>query len=190
MMCPAAVAWRHRGARDGFEVVIVRGADDGYRFNGDVAAVEGGIAWAVRYSLLVDRSWKTQSAQVSSLSPSGAWERRIEADGRGGWHVDGESAPDLAGCLDVDLEASAFTNALPVCRLRLAIGDAADAPAVYVNAVEPRIERLEQRYERLPDDGAHARYDYVAPAFDFRAILVYGSDGFVLDYPGIAIRVA
>jgi uncharacterized protein len=41
----------------------------------------------------------------------------LEADGHGQWKVDGEAAPQLDGCLDVDLEASAFTNALPVHRL-------------------------------------------------------------------------
>jgi hypothetical protein len=34
------------------------------------------------------------------------------------------------------------------------------------------------------------RYDYTAPAFEFRCELVYDAAGLVLDYPGIASRAA
>ena len=115
---------------------------------------------------------------------------RLDGDGTGGWRVDGEEAPQLAGCLDVDLEASAFTNALPVHRLGLDVGQRADAPAAYVRALDFRVERLEQSYERLQDRGRQSHYDYISPVFDFRAELVYDEFGLVLDYPGIAVRVA
>ena len=50
------------------------------------------------------------------------------------------------------------------------------------------VERLEQRYLRLPDDSGRQRYRYRAPAFDFECELVYDESGLVLDYPGIATR--
>jgi hypothetical protein len=183
-------AWRHRDARDGFEALFISSSDDGYRCDGDVAAVEDGSAWAVRYSVVVDRLWTTRSVHIWSLSAEGSWDLRLEADGQGGWHLGGVPAPDLDGCLDVDLEASAFTNALPVNRLHLPVGASADAPAAYVRAHEARVERLEQRYARLADDGERSRYDYAAPAFDFRDVLVYDAAGLILTYPGIAERVA
>ena len=52
-----------------------------------------------------------------------------------------------------------------------------------------RVERLEQEYRRIEDDGPHQRYDYHSPAFDFACDLVYDASGLVLDYPGIATRV-
>jgi len=45
-------------------------------------------------------------------------------------------------------------------------------------------------YVRLEDDGPRQRFDYTAPRFDFRCVLVYDESGLVLDYPGIASRVA
>jgi hypothetical protein len=51
------------------------------------------------------------------------------------------------------------------------------------------VDRLEQVYLRAPDEGARQRYDYSAPAFDFRCRLVYDQSGLVADYPGIAVRV-
>ena len=113
----------------------------------------------------------------------------LAGDGRGTWRVDGKAAPRLSGCLDVDLEASACTNALPVRRLGLRPGERADAPAAYVRAPILRVERLEQSYARLAGDGERARYEYLAPAFDFTAVLTYDRFGFLLDYPGIAVRV-
>ncbi|MGH8826930.1 MAG: putative glycolipid-binding domain-containing protein, partial [Jiangellaceae bacterium] len=88
------------------------------------------------------------------------------------------------------LEASAFTNALPVNRLGLEAGERAEAPAAYVRALDLRVERLEQSYARLPDDGKRSRYDYRSPAFEFAAVLTYDRFGLILDYPGIAVRVA
>ena len=182
-------SWRHVGARDGFEVLFVHGSGDGVRCEGEVSAVEHGVAWAVSYDLLLDSEWRTRSVHVACLTPSGRAASLLETDGHGRWHVDGEPSYGLDGCSDVDLEASVFTNALPIRRLRLAVGESADAPAAYVRVPELRVERLEQRYQRLPDDGPHARYDYRAPAFRYRAVLAYDESGLVVEYPGLAVRV-
>ena len=186
---PAAAAWRHLGARVGFEVVFLRREGDGYRVEGYATAVEDGEAWGIRYAITLDAGWTTRSAHVVGRSTAGAYEVQVDGDGTGGWRVDGTPAPELDGCMDVDLEASACTNAFPVRRLALGVGDRADAPAAYVRASDGRVERLEQTYVRLPDDGEHSLYDYASPAFDFRAELVYDRFGLVLDYPGIAVRV-
>jgi hypothetical protein len=183
---PRQAAWEHRGARRGFEVVFVAADGGGWLLEGHTTAVEDGEAWAVRYALAVDSGWVTRSARVSGR----AREVALEADGAGGWLVDGERAPELDGCLDVDLESSALTNALPVHRLRLAVGQAADAPAAYVRALDLGIERLEQRYERLPDDGGRQCFHYAAPRFAFECRLRYDEFGLVLEYPGLAVRAA
>jgi hypothetical protein len=152
--------------------------------------VEEGQAWAVAYVVEVDGGWATRRARVTGHSPAGRFERTLEADASGAWRVDGAPAPELDGCLDVDLEASACTNALPVHRLRLGVGAAADAPAAYVRAADLAVERLEQRYEQLPDEGAGRRFAYAAPRFGYADRLTYDAHGLVLDYPGLATRVA
>ena len=186
---PGTAAWRHLDARVGFEVVFLQREKDGYQLDGHSAAMDDGQAWGIRYTLGVDASWATRSAHIIGRSAIGASEVELEADGTGRWWVNGERAPHLDGCLDVDLEASAFTNTLPVQRLALNVGQQADAPAAYVRALDLRVERLEQSYLRLPDEGRNSHYGYVSPAFDFSAELVYDEFGLVLDYPGIAARV-
>jgi uncharacterized protein len=187
---PVTAAWRHVGARDGFEVLFLQQEEDGYRFRGHATAVEEGVTWSVVYTIVLDAGWATRTAHVLSRSTAGERECLIERHATAGWRVNGRHAPELSDCEDVDLEASAFTNAFPVHRLRLEVGESADAPAAYVRAPNLRVARLEQRYLRLPDDGARACYDYEAPAFEFRDVLVYDELGLILEYPGIAVRAA
>lgn len=185
---PASAAWRHREARSGFEVVYFHHLDDGYRIEGCTTATENGQTWDVGYEILLDQTWTTRRAHVSGRSATGSSATLLETDGAGTWQVDGAAAPHLDGCRDVDLESSAFTNALPVHRMRLGVGDRAAVPAAYVRAMGLAVERLEQVYVRVGDEGAHERFVYTAPAFEFTGELVYDEAGLVLDYPGLAVR--
>ena len=185
---PASAAWQHRDARSGFEAVFFQPLPDGCRIEGCTTAVEDGATWTVGYEIVLDAAWTTRRAHLSGRSAAGARSAVLEADGAGRWRVDGAYAPRLDGCLDVDLESSALTNALPVHRMGLGVGRRADAPAAYVRAADLTVGRLEQTYLRLPDDGPHQRYDYAAPVFDFACQLVYDESGLLLDYPGIAVR--
>jgi hypothetical protein len=185
---PLIAAFRHRDAREGFEVVSVTVGRTDVRAHGQTAAVEDGQAWSVRYVITLDEAWHTRHAQVWGLSAMGERDVIVEIDGAGRWRVNGHLRPDLDGCLDVDLESSAWTNMIPVRRMGLGVGEAAEAPAVYLRAVDLTVERLEQTYRRLPSDDGLQRYDYRAPAFDFESRLVYDEAGLLLDYPGIASR--
>ena len=187
---PPSAAWQHRDARAGFEVVFARREGYGHRVEGATTAVEDGAAWVVRYDIRLDAAWRTRSAHVVSRTAGGVRDVAVETDGAGHWRVGGHTVAELDGCLDVDLESSALTNAFPVRRLGLGVGEWAEAPAVYVRAVGLEVERLEQRYVRL-EDGEHGqRYGYDAPRFAFACELAYDATGLVLDYPGIAARAA
>lgn len=185
---PATAAWQHLGARAGFEVVYFQPRGGGCHIEGWTTAIEDGGAWAVEYAVQLDATWATRTARVRGRSLAGLCSTLLEADGRGRWLVDGKIAPHLDGCLDVDLESSAMTNALPVRRMSLPVAARAAAPAAYVRAVGLAVERLDQTYARTPGEGTRRCYDYSAPAFDFKCRLVYDESGLVLDYPGIAVR--
>jgi len=185
---PVTAAWHHRGARLGFEVAYFAPSGQGYHIHGCTTAAEDGQTWMVRYAIRLDQTWATRSARITGRSASGIRHARLESDGLGRWQVDGEAAPRLDGCLDVDLESSAMTNALPVHRMGLPVDARASAPAAYVRALDLSAGRLDQDYARTSDEGRHQRYDYAAPVFGFTCQLVYDESGLVLDYPGIAVR--
>ena len=182
---PPAAAWRHQDARDGFEVVFLAEDGDRVRVSGHTTAVEEGEPGWVGYEIELGAGWVTRRARVHGRSARGERETLLEADGAGAWRVDGEPAPALDGCLDVDLESSAFTNAFPVRSLRLDRGVRTNAPAAYVRALDLRVERLEQTYTRLGD----RRFGYDCRRFDFNCELVYDEAGLVTAYPEIAARV-
>lgn len=111
---PREAAWQHRGARAGFEVVFFDERDGGCLIHGCTAAIEDGTPWTVEYAIELDSAGATRSARISGRSAAGPRSALLEADGAGRWLVNGQAAPLLDGCLDVDLESSAMTNALPV----------------------------------------------------------------------------
>ena len=192
---PPQAAWEHVAARSGFEVTFFDALDGGgHRIEGSTCGVEDGVGWVVRYVVEVDDLWRSRRAEVWGRTADGAARRVLEGDGAGGWRVDGARDASLDGCLDVDLEASACTNTLAVHRSALTVGDEVDAPAAYVRADGLGIERLDQRYRRLPDGsdegtGRVIRFHYDAPRFDYAATLAFDRQGLVLDYPGLARRV-
>jgi uncharacterized protein len=185
---PPTAAWRHVEARHGFEVAWFDRYGAGRRLRGHSTGLEDGRTWSVAYDIRVDADWCTRHASVTELSPTGAASTELESDGAGSWWVDGVPAPELDGCLDVDLEASGMTNTLPVHRLALEPGAAAQTSAVYVR-LGTATERLDQTYRRADTDGRPFRLEYSAPAFDFTCTITFDRAGLVVDYPGIAVRV-
>ena len=188
---PPFAAFEHRDAAVGFEVVFFRSTPNGLVVDGHTTALEQGEPYAVAYTIELDARGYTRRAHVRGQSARGRHETSIEADGEGRWTIDGTRVPELTGCLDVDLEPSSLTNAFPVRRMALEVGHRSAAPAVYVRALDLRVERLEQEYARLDDaaDG-RVRFDYACPRFDTRCLLEYDGSGLVLAYPGLAVRRA
>lgn len=181
---PATAAWRLYDAHDGFEVVAIEAGPDGVRFAGTSVGVEDRAPWSFRYVVEVDASWHGLRATVDTAEG-----RRltVETDEPGRWLVDGIRAPELDGCLDIDLEGSAVTNTAPVHRLGLDVGAEGESAAVYVRSTLA-VERLDQTYRRLPAESGFA-FAYASPRFDYRATLAFSDDGLVAEYPGIAQRM-
>jgi uncharacterized protein len=185
---PATACWQHRGLRSGFEVTYFAPRPHRVRIEGTTAGLQDGDTWIVTYAIDLDNSWCTRAARITTRTSLDVHTCRLTCDGAGRWEVNGNPAAHLDGCYDVDLESSAMTNALPVHRLGLAVGESMAVPAAYVRVRSGGVERLDQRYERGEDRDGHQQYAYAAPAFDFRCQLVYDESGLVLDYPGIAAR--
>jgi uncharacterized protein len=176
---PAFAAWRFVGRVDGFEVVYISPG----RLRGHTSAVEDRQPYAVRYEIAFDDRWRTRQARVASDTLAGRRETVLVSDGQGTWTVDDRPAPQLDGLIDVDIEASACTNLLPVHRLTLPAGEVIAASAAYVQALDLTTTRLDQTYRRRQD----GRFDYTSED-DFKAVLEYDASGLIVSYPGIATR--
>ena len=183
---PERAGWRHHTARDATEVVAFSaGPGAGWTLSGVVTGVEAGSTWAFAYDVTVDAGWVSRAARVRSVL-SDAAEVRLVHDGAGRWEVDGRHRPELDGVLDVDLEASAVTNTLPLHRTGLPVRTA--GPAAYVR-LDLTVERLDQWYGPTEPVAGGWSVPYQAPRFAAELTLLYDRAGLVVDYPGLAERV-
>ncbi|WP_166347124.1 putative glycolipid-binding domain-containing protein [Phytoactinopolyspora limicola] len=133
----------------------------------------------IAYEINCDTAWRTWRLTVQAAGEPPLALLRDDTDG---WkHPDGTPRPDLAGCVDVDIALTPFTNTLPIRRLGLDPGQSVDIRAVYVQFYPHlSVTTSNQRYTRL-DHGAGYRYE----SGDFRADLQVDSDGVVTEYPGL-----
>jgi uncharacterized protein len=150
----------------------------GLRLAGTVLTAAHGTPLDVRY--LVEAGPDGRTRRVELALDGGATYRVLVADGAGGWRwEDGPELTEVAGALDVDLVATPATNTLPIRRLGLEVGQAADLAVAWVQFPGLEVIRSEQRYQRLAAD----RWQFSTG--DFRAELLVDPDGLVLDYAGL-----
>jgi len=137
-----------------------------------------------RYRVRCDATRRVREVLVDPLD--GRAPLHLRADGAGAWTDGaGTALPALAGCIDIDLAISPFTNTLPIRRLAFAAGEARILTMAYIRAPELTVGPLRQRYTRLTAD----RYRYENVDDDFTAELPLDDAGLVLDYPGLFRRV-
>ena len=170
-------AWR-RLDTPGLELATWRPRADGALLAGRVLLLEEGAHLSVDYRIEVDAHWVTRVVEIDLVADGTPAALRLEHDGGGGWRRDGSHEPALAGCLDVDLEVTPLTNALPVNRLRLPEGGAAEVVAAWVHFPGLGVERAPQRYQRL----ASTTYRYTGLGTGFTAQVEVDQEGLPVIY--------
>jgi hypothetical protein len=95
--------------------------------------------------------------------------------------LNGKECPDVAGCIDIDLNFSPSTNLLAIRRLGLGIGQQGDVKAAWLLFPSFDLEPLEQIYRRLDK----ARYGYESGGGRYVTELEVNEEGFVIHYPDV-----
>ena len=188
---PRNVYWRPWD-EPGLEHVHVTLAADGLRAVGLILRKLGDAHLRCRYELATDAAWRTRrlSFAIMESGETAGSRLALESDGEGSWQVNGEPQPDLAGCLDVDIQITPFTNTLPIRRLDLGTGASADIRVVYVPVPNLTPCPAEQRYTCLEAlGGTGGRYRYEGLFRNFTADLIVDADALVTDYPATFRRV-
>lgn len=135
----------------GAERCVLAATDGGWQLSGSVVASFDRRPIDVRYRITVDDGWRTRTVAVTMDDLTAA--RRLELRStRGRWSVDGDPAPHLDGCIDVDLGVTPSTNTLPIRRLGLGVGEEREVEVAWVRFPELRVDRGVQRYTRLSED--------------------------------------
>ncbi|MGH9163058.1 MAG: putative glycolipid-binding domain-containing protein [Vicinamibacteraceae bacterium] len=178
IMNSVSILWR-RLDQAGHEAARLTGDDEARRLEGTAVFVEQGQPCRLDYRVSCDAAWRTVSAEVNGWLADTPIQLAIAVDADKRWTLNGKAFPSVQGCIDVDLSFSPSTNLLPIRRLRLEVGQRAEARAAWLLFPAGTLEPLDQVYERVDQ----SRYRYASGGGAFVAVLETNSAGLVVDYP-------
>jgi hypothetical protein len=157
--------------------------------NSLLIAIEDNTAFRARYTIRCDTAWCVRSVSLELLDHP-TRQLHLLTDGKRQWHAaDGTPLPALAGCIDVDITVTPFTNTLPIRRLHLTPGQATEIMVVYFSLPELQFQPARQRYTCLSTNARGNMYKYEGLESGFTAELQTDHDGLILDYPNLWRRV-
>ena len=183
-LSPRNVRWRPLQG-EGLEHLSIEPTESGIVARSVVIGGRGGVPYGLGYQIRCDTEWRVRELRLRETSGRSL---ALDGDGEGNWTLaDGAPLPALAGCIDIDLAGSPFTNTLPIRRLDLSPDDGTvELSMVYIpfDSLIPVVDG--QRYTCLL---ARQLYRYQAADRSFSADLPVDEDGLVTDYPTLFARV-
>jgi uncharacterized protein len=176
------LVWR-RLDRPGHEAVQLSKNGNLWEFTGSVVMIEGGVPCRLDYRIACGPDWVTHSAQITGwVGEDQEVDCHIRVDPEEGrWWLNEVEQPQVAGCIDLDLNFSPVTNTLPIRRLELSPGESGAVPSAWLRFPSFTLERLDQVYRR----SGEWVYRYESGGGSFRADLSVDSNGLVRHYPGV-----
>ena len=146
---------------EGDETVTLRWENEGWTALGEVTRER------VSYVIRLSATWQIrQFLLFRDQDEPDLW---LGTDGSGRWgEMNGAHRPDLDGCTDIDLHATPFTNSIPIRRLQLDSGDAAEISAALIDVDTLGVIPVQQRYEHLPTGEWRKVHVKTGTAIDFR----------------------
>jgi len=165
----------------GHEACRLVSQDSSWYLEGAAVFSHEGQVCRLNYQILCDSTWQTVSANVEGWLGKTVVDIQIKANEYGHWWLNDAEQPAVMGCTDIDLNFSPSTNILPIRRLGLAVGQAAEVKAAWLRFPSFKLEPLPQVYSRLDEN----MYRYESAGGQFVADLKVNRAGFVVDYPGL-----
>ena len=142
--------------------------------------------YRVEYLIKTNQNWETIFFEITSRHSNQTESIRLEGDGKGNWLRDDKHADQFAGCVDIDIPLTPFTNTLPIRRLKLSQNQTQIIKVIYCDLLEQQIKPVQQKYTRL----SKTEYHYENIPNDFAATIQVDESGLVVDYPSLFVRTA
>ena len=158
--------------------------DDEIRADGMAVGEIRSTAYRIHYELVCDTKWNLRQLVMRDLIGGQAMRLLRLRDGRWLGESDHEIQA-LAGCTDVDIMITPFTNTLPIRRLSWELAQSRDIAVAYISVPELSVSRMDQRYTCLSQDENGGKYRYESVRSGFTAEVTVDRDGLVVDYPNI-----
>jgi uncharacterized protein len=177
-MTHQAILW-HRLDHPGHESAYLSFQEGTWRLTGTAVFADHQQPCRLDYGVTCDAQWHTLSGRVTGWIGGTTVDIALSVDAARRWWMNDTACPEVAGCIDLDLNFSPSTNLLPMRRLDLAIGQAAEVQAAWLRFPSFTLEPLVQVYHRLDD----ATYRYESDGGQFVTELQVNPGGFVIHYP-------
>ena len=145
-----------------------------------------GRIYKVHYRIKTNAQWQTLLLEISSQHNDRNHLIRLEGDGKGHWTNNGHEAPELDGCIDIDIPLTPFTNTLPVRRQQLSPGESKEVLVAYCDLLTEKISPVRQMYTCI----SATQYQYENIPNDFEAIIDVDEFGLIVNYPSLFVRKA
>jgi hypothetical protein len=156
-----------------------------------IAAAGDGESYSASFEVSADDSGAISRLLLRSTTADEERQVSLSRTEDSVWLVDhghGAERDEFAGATEVDVSGAVLFNSLPIRRLGLHTGTGAhELPVVFVNLPDLSVQLTRQSYQTVStnDDGAVVRHT----DGDSVAELTVDTEGFVVDYPGLARRV-
>lgn len=177
------VLWR-RLDLPGHDAAMLRRVGRGWEIRGMAVFHDVREPTALRYRVGCDPEWRTAEATVAGWCGARFVALRLRRDRAGRWTLNGVPCAPVTGCIDLDLSFTPATNLLPLRRLDLAVGQAAEVRSAWLEWPAGVLTPLPQRYARR----SATEYEYQADlpgAAGFAGVLRVEPGGWILDYAGL-----
>jgi uncharacterized protein len=171
------ILWRNEDFHM-YEYCALKDAEQGFQIEGVVVTVVEEKPVRIAYQIVLDQNGLTRLVEVDAVGELVEQHLRLVVDEQRNWHWNGKELPECRGFSDVDLGFSPSTNALPIRRLNLNIGESQTLTVTWVRFPEFDVVAFPQRYTRLGTN----RYLFESLLSDFKAELVVDELGMVQQY--------
>jgi hypothetical protein len=160
--------------------------DYGFEIKSTIIGFYNQKIYKVDYCIKTTNEWETKSFEIKSRHSNQTQSLIFEGDGKGNWISGDRHWKEFAGCIDIDIPLTPFTNTLPIRRLQLAKGATQKIKVLYIDLLEQKLTAVHQKYTRVSD----LDYHYENVPNDFEATIRVDESGFVIDYPSLFVRTA
>jgi hypothetical protein len=177
-MSAHAILWR-RLDQPGHEAACLVPRHGGWELAGAAVFAHNGEPIHLDYVVVCDSRWLTGSARIRGWVGSTPVALDLVADEARRWHQNAVECPALAGALTSTWALARPPISCPFGAWILAVAEAADVRAAWLEFPTLRLEPLDQRYQRT----GLTTYHYQSAGGQFQAELEVNAAGFVTRYP-------
>lgn len=161
---------------------------DDYKITVDslvIGKTDEGAIFRVQYQIILDTNWIVRKVTIQCIGKEQSL--ILTSNGRGEWRdAHGKVISALAGCIDIDISCTPFTNTLPINRLEHTLSTPQEISVVYISVPDLCYRQVKQTYTLMKTNHTESIFTYQSGSFTEN--IKVDTDGIVTEYPQLFLR--